>query len=231
MKGATGQPGLQCRDCGGRRGPAPHGARSTTNDRKQRMQSMKHKSSMLAVAICLCGHMFAADTPSPLAPGQWTPEKAWAWYLQQPWLVGCNFLPSTAVNDVEMWQKESFDPQTIDRELGWSQVEPRPISPGVPPKARRSRRCGTTTSCVPTALLSTRAKSSSSNRPLAASLPPICRQPKSWGPPRRMPPSPGATRRPLELTGKRRHLPVRLVSLDLAFRSSSICFTSLDGRA
>jgi hypothetical protein len=41
--------------------------------------------------------------------------------VKQPWLVGCNFLPSTAVNDVEMWQKESFDPVTIDRELGWAQ--------------------------------------------------------------------------------------------------------------
>ena len=53
--------------------------------------------------------------------GQWPAEKAWTWYSQQPWLVGCNFVPSTAVNDVEMWQKETFDPTTIDRELGWAQ--------------------------------------------------------------------------------------------------------------
>lgn len=54
------------------------------------------------------------------APGRWTPQKAWDWHKARPWLVGCNFLPSTAVNDVEMWQKESFDPKTIDRELGWA---------------------------------------------------------------------------------------------------------------
>ena len=54
-------------------------------------------------------------------PGQWPVNKAWAWYGRQPWLVGCNFLPSTAVNDVEMWQKESFDPHTIERELNWAQ--------------------------------------------------------------------------------------------------------------
>jgi hypothetical protein len=53
--------------------------------------------------------------------GQWPATKAWAWYSQRPWLVGCNFLPSTAVNDVEMWQKETFDAKTIDRELGWAQ--------------------------------------------------------------------------------------------------------------
>ncbi len=52
--------------------------------------------------------------------GRWPVEKAWAWHNRQPWLVGCNFLPSTAVNDVEMWQKETFDPQTMDRELGWA---------------------------------------------------------------------------------------------------------------
>jgi hypothetical protein len=37
-----------------------------------------------------------------------------------PWLVGCNFTPSTAINQLEMWQPETFDPQTIDRELGWA---------------------------------------------------------------------------------------------------------------
>lgn len=52
--------------------------------------------------------------------GRWTRDRADKWYTGQPWLVGCNFLPSTAVNDVEMWQAESFDPATIDKELGWA---------------------------------------------------------------------------------------------------------------
>ena len=43
-----------------------------------------------------------------------------AWYAKQPWLVGCNFVPSTAVNDVEMWQRATFDETTIARELGWA---------------------------------------------------------------------------------------------------------------
>ena len=65
-----------------------------------------------------CGKVAGGES---LLPGQWNREQAWAWYHNQPWRVGCNFLPSTAVNDVEMWQKESFDPKTIDRELGWVQ--------------------------------------------------------------------------------------------------------------
>jgi hypothetical protein len=38
----------------------------------------------------------------------------------QPWLVGCNFIPSTAINQLEMWQAGSFDVETIRRELGWA---------------------------------------------------------------------------------------------------------------
>jgi hypothetical protein len=56
-----------------------------------------------------------------LLPGQWTAERANEWYAKQPWLVGCNFAPSTAINQLEMWQADSFDPATIDRELGWAE--------------------------------------------------------------------------------------------------------------
>jgi Cellulase (glycosyl hydrolase family 5) len=52
--------------------------------------------------------------------GRWTPETATRWWDEQPWLVGCNFVPSTAINQLEMWQEETYDPETIDRELGWA---------------------------------------------------------------------------------------------------------------
>jgi hypothetical protein len=52
--------------------------------------------------------------------GRWSASRAQDWYGKQPWLVGCNFVPSTAVNDVEMWQAETFDPKTMDRDLGWA---------------------------------------------------------------------------------------------------------------
>lgn len=51
---------------------------------------------------------------------RWTPDQAREWYAGLPWLVGCNFIPSTAVNQLEMWQRETFDPDTIDRELAWA---------------------------------------------------------------------------------------------------------------
>jgi len=48
-------------------------------------------------------------------------EQANAWYSEAGWSVGCNFTPSTAINQLEMWQKDTYDPNTIDRELGWAQ--------------------------------------------------------------------------------------------------------------
>ncbi|WP_019987192.1 glycoside hydrolase family 2 TIM barrel-domain containing protein [Rudanella lutea] len=51
----------------------------------------------------------------------WTAEKANAWYAKQGWIRGCNFQPSTAINQLEMFQAATFDPQTIDRELGWAE--------------------------------------------------------------------------------------------------------------
>ncbi|MFY0689297.1 MAG: cellulase family glycosylhydrolase [Cyclobacteriaceae bacterium] len=52
---------------------------------------------------------------------RWTEERAQAWGEGQPWLRGANFNPSTAINQLEFWQAETFDPQTIDRELGWAE--------------------------------------------------------------------------------------------------------------
>jgi len=66
---------------------------------------------------------FAFTTPfaAQAEPGPWPAEKANAWSKAQPWLVGANFGPSTAINQLEMWQAETFDVETIDRELGWAE--------------------------------------------------------------------------------------------------------------
>jgi hypothetical protein len=54
-------------------------------------------------------------------PGPWPVEKADAWLKEKGWLAGANFGPSTAINQLEMWQADTFDPSTIDRELGWAE--------------------------------------------------------------------------------------------------------------
>src|SRR6266566_5812614 len=52
---------------------------------------------------------------------RWSEAKANDWYQHQPWLIGSNFLPATAINELEMWQADTFDPQEIDLELGWAE--------------------------------------------------------------------------------------------------------------
>jgi len=52
---------------------------------------------------------------------RWSIEQARAWAARQPWFFGANFTPSTAINQLEMWQADTFDPKTIERELGYAQ--------------------------------------------------------------------------------------------------------------
>ncbi len=74
--------------------------------------------AFLRLAIfALAGFM----TANSFARDRWTEDQANDWYARKPWLAGCNFSPSTAVNQLEMWQPDTFDPGTIDRELGWAE--------------------------------------------------------------------------------------------------------------
>lgn len=70
---------------------------------------------MVVTGVLLVGAASAAARDR-----QWTPEEAWAWYKAQPWLTGANFVPETAINQIEMWQADTFDPATIDRDLGYA---------------------------------------------------------------------------------------------------------------
>ena len=53
--------------------------------------------------------------------GRWSEARANAWYAALPWMSGCNYIPATAINQIEMWSKETYDPKQIDKELGWAQ--------------------------------------------------------------------------------------------------------------
>jgi hypothetical protein len=80
---------------------------------------MRRTSSGWILAGWMAAWTIASSGAEPPS-AQWTAERAEQWYAAQSWLVGCNFLPSSAVNDVEMWQRDTFDPNIIDRELGWA---------------------------------------------------------------------------------------------------------------
>ncbi len=51
----------------------------------------------------------------------WSKEKANAWYVDQPWPVGADYISSNAINQLEMWQAETFDSALIDKELGYGE--------------------------------------------------------------------------------------------------------------
>ena len=51
---------------------------------------------------------------------RWTEKAANDWYAKQPWLVGANYIPATAINQLEIWQADTFDVETNKRELGWA---------------------------------------------------------------------------------------------------------------
>ena len=51
---------------------------------------------------------------------RWPEAKAAEWIEKNGWLVGCNYVPYNAINQLEMWQEETFDPARIDEELGWA---------------------------------------------------------------------------------------------------------------
>ena len=53
---------------------------------------------------------------------RWSVERANQWYKGRPWIIGCNYIPATACNQLEMWQPETFDAGRIDLELGWAET-------------------------------------------------------------------------------------------------------------
>src|ERR1700737_4161976 len=72
---------------------------------------------IICVAALAAGvNIASADT------ARWTEAKANAWYGQQPWLVGSNYVPKSAINQLEMWQQETFNPDEIDKEFAWAEA-------------------------------------------------------------------------------------------------------------
>ncbi len=86
---------------------------------------MKKKTwGMLSLALIATLVIMACSpkiTKNQTPRAKWTIAQADNWYKQWGWLRGANFIPSTAINQLEMWQADTFDPTTIDRELGYTE--------------------------------------------------------------------------------------------------------------
>ena len=79
---------------------------------------------LLAGGTALARAPRAAAQPPRNSPqsSRWSPDRANTWYQAQGWLVGANYITSSAVNQLEMFQPDTFDPRRIDTELGWARA-------------------------------------------------------------------------------------------------------------
>lgn len=76
------------------------------------MKNQKIRQILITILFLSC---------TTFAARRWTEKQANEWYANQPYLVGANFVPASAINELEMWQADTFDPQRIDLELGWAE--------------------------------------------------------------------------------------------------------------
>lgn len=78
-------------------------------------------AAILPGVVLAQGTFSKPDEAAALEKVRWTMPRSWEWYQQAGAIRGCNYLPRTAVNSTEMWQADTFDPKTIDQELGWAE--------------------------------------------------------------------------------------------------------------
>jgi hypothetical protein len=82
---------------------------------------MKKNIFLLAIAgLFLLAACQQKPKEKQVVSTRWNETQAQQWSTENGWLRGSNFNPSTAINQLETWQAESFDTETIDRELGWA---------------------------------------------------------------------------------------------------------------
>jgi hypothetical protein len=73
---------------------------------------MKRKHFYLLLLIFAVGRLEAQQKAE-----RWSEEKIWEWQNKQPWYCGFNYIPAYAINYTAMWDKSTFDPVAIDKEL------------------------------------------------------------------------------------------------------------------
>jgi len=78
---------------------------------------MKMKSLLTVLLVATMANVAAAQEKTR---DVWSKKKAAKWYKQHAWQRGSNFIPSYAINQLEMWQAETFDTAVINRELGYA---------------------------------------------------------------------------------------------------------------
>jgi hypothetical protein len=80
-----------------------------------------HRTLFRIAILATLAFSLLPQSSSAAPRDRWTEAQANAWYQHEPWLVGSNYIPAYAINQLEMWQADTFDAARIDKELGWAQ--------------------------------------------------------------------------------------------------------------
>jgi hypothetical protein len=75
---------------------------------------------VLLIVLALLGLTLGSHVTSSYS--RWTADQGVKWQVSKGYQAGVNFVPSNAVNELEMFQKETYDGVTIDRELSFAQT-------------------------------------------------------------------------------------------------------------
>src|SRR5215469_16784165 len=92
---------------------------SVQHDANERSMKSLHPAYRSGTFALLTAVLLALPV---VACARWSAQAANAWYARQPWLIGANYIPASAINPLEMWQADTFDPGRIDTELGWAEA-------------------------------------------------------------------------------------------------------------
>lgn len=79
---------------------------------------MKFKNKLIFALLLFINTVAISQT---IVGEVWPLEKANAWYKTHKWITGADYIPATAINQLEMWQASTFDTATINKELGWAE--------------------------------------------------------------------------------------------------------------
>ena len=76
----------------------------------------------IALQVTLAALLLVFNAAPSHAAGihRWSASQAQAWYAHQPWILGSNYIPSNAINELQMWQADTFDPNRINLEFTWA---------------------------------------------------------------------------------------------------------------
>jgi hypothetical protein len=82
-------------------------------------EPLMQRRTALKIPLLVTGGASLGRVPRAFAAGRgrWSEDRANTWYRAQRRLVGANYIPANAINQLEMFQPGTYDPRRIDAEL------------------------------------------------------------------------------------------------------------------